>query len=115
MFQLVLEAFGQGDKIVDIQDLREGQNNVYIRGRLLEAPQVREVETARGLATVASFRIDDTTGEVRVSIWQELVKEIEVLNMGVLVRIENCKVRPPFEGIIQVSSGMFTRIIVEEL
>jgi hypothetical protein len=23
-------------------------------------------------------------------------------------------VRPPFEGIIQVSSGMFTRIVVEE-
>lgn len=102
------------DKIVDIQDLREGQTNVHVRGRILEAPQVREVETARGPATVASFRIDDTTGEARVSVWQELVKEVEGLNMGTLVRIENCQVRPPFEGIIQVSSGMFTRIVVEE-
>lgn len=102
------------DKMVDIQDLREGQTNVYVRGRILEAPQVREVETARGPATVASFRIDDTTGEARVSVWRELVKEVEGLNMGALVRIENCQVRPPFEGIIQVSSGMFTRIVVEE-
>jgi len=102
------------DKIVEIQDLREGQTNVHVRGRILEAPQVREVETARGPTTVASFRIDDTTGEARVSVWRELVKEVEGLNMGALVRIENCQVRPPFEGIIQVSSGMFTRIVVEE-
>jgi ssDNA-binding replication factor A large subunit len=75
---------------------------------------VREVETARGPATVASFRIDDGTGEARVSVWQELVSEAEKLSQGSLIRIENCNVRAPFEGLMQISSGMFTRIVVEE-
>jgi ssDNA-binding replication factor A large subunit len=99
---------------VEVRDLREGQTNVHIRGRVLEAPMVREVETARGPATVASFRLDDTTGEVRVSVWRDLVKQVENLNPGALIRVENCQVRPPFEGVIQVSSGMFTKIVVEE-
>jgi replication factor A1 len=102
------------DKTISIIDVREGQTNITIRGRVLEAPIIREVQTARGSATVASFRIDDTTGEARVSIWRDLIKEVEGLELGSLVRIENCNVRPPFEGIIQVSSGMFTRIEVEE-
>ena len=102
------------DRLVEIQDLREGQSNVYVRGRVLEAPEVREVETARGPATVASFRLDDGTGEARISVWRDLVREVEGLTPGALVRVENCQVRPPFDGLIQVSSGMFTRIVVEE-
>ena len=102
------------DKITEIKDLREGDSNIYIRGRVLEAPQVRDVETARGPATVASFRIDDNSGEARVSVWRDLVGQVENLNQGALVRIENCQVRAPYEGLMQVSSGMFTRIIVEE-
>jgi replication factor A1 len=102
------------DKITAIKDLREGDSNVYIRGRILEPPQVRDVETARGPATVASFRIDDNTGEARVSVWRDLVGQVENLNQGALVRIENCQVREPYDGLMQVSSGMFTRIVVEE-
>jgi replication factor A1 len=102
------------DRLVEIQDLREGQSNIYVRGRVLEAPEVREVETSRGPATVASFRLDDGTGEARVSVWRDLVKEVEGLTPGALVRVENCRVRPPFDGLIQVSSGMFTRIVVED-
>jgi replication factor A1 len=102
------------DRIVNIQDLVEGQSNVYIRGRVLEAPEIREVETARGPTVVASFRIDDNTGEARVSVWRDLVAQAETLELGNLIRIENCNVREPFGGLIQVSSGMFTKIIIEE-
>jgi replication factor A1 len=102
------------DRLVEIQALREGQTNVFIRGRVLEAPEVREVETFRGPAMVASFRIDDGTGEARVSVWRDLVGQVERLTPGALVRVENCNVRPPFDGLIQVSSGMFTKIVVEK-
>lgn len=100
-------------RLVEVQSLREGLGNIIVRGRLLESPEVREVETARGPARVASFRIDDGTGEARVSVWRDLVDEVEGLTAGTMVRIENCNVRPPFEGLIQVSSGLFTRIAVE--
>ena len=101
-------------RLMEVQGLREGQRNITIRGRVLEAPQVREVETSRGPAMVSSFRLDDGTGEVRVSVWRNLVKEVEGLMPGMVVRMENCNVRPPFDGLIQVSSGLFTKILVEK-
>ncbi|MDP6458240.1 MAG: OB-fold nucleic acid binding domain-containing protein [Candidatus Bathyarchaeota archaeon] len=101
-------------KIVPLGELREGQANIHVRGTVLEPPEVREVETSRGPATVASFRIDDGTGEVRVSFWRDLVNQVEGLSGGTQVRIENCNIREPFDGLLQVSSGMFTRIVVEK-
>jgi ssDNA-binding replication factor A large subunit len=102
------------EKIVNLSDIREGMTNIYVRGTVLEAPEVREVETARGPATVASFRIDDKTGEARVSVWRDLVDEVEGLEQGNQIRIENCNIREPFDGLLQVSSGMFTRIVLEQ-
>jgi replication factor A1 len=110
---VVVEGLSADEKIVEIQDLKEGQMNVTIRGHVLDYPEVREVNTARGPATVGSFRLDDNTGEVRVSVWRNLVDEVEGLTPGALVRIENGNVRPPFDGLMQVSSGIFTKIIVE--
>ena len=101
-------------RLIELQSLREGLGNIIVRGRLLDSPEVREVETARGPTRVASFRIDDGTGEARVSVWRDLIKEVEGLTTGTMVRIENCNVRPPFDGLMQVSSGLFTRIIVEK-
>lgn len=101
-------------RLVDIQDLREGQSNITVRGRVLDAPEVREVDTARGPAMVASFRLSDGTGEARVSVWRDMVEEVRGLKPDMEVRIENCNVRPPFDGLPQLSSGLFTRIVVEK-
>jgi len=109
-----VSAPSRDHRLVDIQGLREGQRDIIVRGRVLDAPEIREVETARGPARVASFRIDDGTGEARVSVWRDLVDEVKELTPGTFIRIENCDVRPPFDGLLQVSSGLFTRIVVEK-
>ena len=62
---------------------------------------------------MTSFRIDDGTGEARVSLWRELGDEAMDLSAGAVVRLEYVNVREPFDGVIQVSSGAFTRMIVE--
>ncbi len=100
-------------RLTRIQDLIEGQRNVTIEGQLLDEPLAREVETFRGPARVASFRVDDGTGEVRVSVWRDLVDKVLKIQAGAEVRIENCDVREPYNGLIQVSSGLFTRIVVK--
>ena len=99
-------------RIINIFDLREGQRNITIQGQVLDEPVQREIETVRGSATVTNFRIDDGTGEARVSLWREYAEEAMDLTAGAEIRLEYMNVREPFDGLIQVSSGSFTKIHV---
>ena len=99
--------------VVQIIDLQEGQKNVTIHGQIVDDPLQRDIDTARGPVTVANFRLDDGTGEVRVSLWRDLAEEAMDLQSGAMVRLEYMNVREPFDGLLQVSSGAFTKIVVE--
>ena len=99
--------------ITRIIDLREGQRNVTVRGQMLDDPVQRDIETVRGPATVTNFRIDDGTGEARVSLWRDLAEAAMDLTAGAEIRLEYMNVREPFDGLIQVSSGAFTKMVVE--
>jgi hypothetical protein len=62
---------------------------------------------------VTNFRIDDGTGEARVSLWREHAEAAMDLTAGAEVRLEYMNVREPFDGLIQVSSGAFSKLIIE--
>lgn len=100
------------DRVTEIKDLREGEKSITVQGQLLDDPISREVNTMRGPTTVVSFRVDDGTGEARVSLWREHGKAVEGLSTGARIMLENCNIREPFDGLIQVSSGQFTRVII---
>jgi replication factor A1 len=100
-------------KITEILELVEGQKNITIRGQLLDDPIQRDIDTSRGPATVTNFRIDDGTGEARVSLWREHAEAAMELTAGAEIRLEYVNVREPFDGLMQVSSGSFTKMIVE--
>ena len=100
-------------KVTAIADLKEGQRNVTVRGQLLDDPVQRDLDTVRGQATVTNFRIDDGTGEARVSLWRSHAEKAMDLAAGAVVKLEYMNVREPFDNIIQVSSGPFTKIVVE--
>jgi replication factor A1 len=101
-------------KVTDIIDLVEGRQNISIRGQLLDDPVQRDIDTSRGPATVTNFRIDDGTGEARVSLWRDLAEAAMDLTAGAEVRLEYMNIREPFDGLLQVSSGSFTKMIVEK-
>jgi replication factor A1 len=100
------------EKVTEIKNLAEGQKNISIKGQLLDDPISRDVETVRGPARVVSFRIDDGTGEARVSLWRDLGDTVQGLTAGAQVMIENCNVREPFDGLMQVTSGAFTKVVI---
>lgn len=107
-----VETLDSADRVTQISDLKEGQNNITVEGQLLDDPISREVNTMRGPTNVVSFRVDDGTGEARVSLWREHGKAVEGLTAGARVRLENCNIREPFDGLIQVTSTQFTRVTV---
>lgn len=105
----------RGRDVTKIEDLREGMGDVTVEGKVVEEPSLREVTTRRGeTVKVASFVIDDGTGEARVSVWRELAEKVEGLPLGVKVRIENCYVRPSYTETKEVTSGTFTKIRIED-
>lgn len=101
-------------KVTDIIDLVEGRHNITIRGQLLDDPIQRDIDTSRGPATVTNFRIDDGTGEARISLWRDLAEAAMDLTAGAEVRLEYMNIREPFDGLIQASSGNFTKLVVEK-
>jgi replication factor A1 len=118
--RLKIQEFVEGpsaedQKIMMIRDLKEGQRDVTVRGRIIEAPELREVETSRGIVKVTSFSIEDETGVARISVWRNLADEAVRLLSGEVVRVENCRVRFASRGLVDLTSGPFTRIMVEDV
>jgi len=107
-----VETLDAADRVTEIRDLREGQKNITVEGQLLDDPISREVNTMRGPTNVVSFRVDDGTGEARISLWREHSKAVEGLTAGARIRLENCNIREPFDGLMQVTSTQFTRVTV---
>jgi replication factor A1 len=107
-----VEILDAAERVTQIKDLQEGQKNITVEGQLLDDPISREVNTMRGPTNVVSFRVDDGTGEARISLWREHGKAVEGLTAGARIRMENCNIREPFDGLMQVTSTQFTRITV---
>jgi replication factor A1 len=110
--EVQIEILDAADRITQIKDLKEGQKNITVEGQLLDDPISREVNTMRGPTNVVSFRVDDGTGEARISLWGEHGKAVEGLTAGARILLENCNIREPFDGLMQVTSTQFTRIKV---
>ncbi len=107
-----VETRDASNQVTEIRNLQEGQKNIGGEGQLLDNPISREVNTMRGPTNVVSFRVDDGTGEARISLWREHGKAVEGLIAGSRIRIENCNIREPFDGLMQVTSTQFTRVTV---
>ena len=109
---IAVEKIDAAERVTQIKNLQEGQKNVTVEGQLLDDPVSREVNTMRGPTNVVSFRVDDGTGEARISLWREHGKAVEGLTAGARIRLENCNIREPFDGLMQVTSTQFTKITV---
>jgi replication factor A1 len=93
-----------------ISQLKMGLNTL-IEGRISEAPSVRTITTRDGREMkVASLRIRDQTGEIRVSLWRRLADKTEKLPLGTGLRIRNAFVRIGFNGSLELSSRSITEI-----
>jgi hypothetical protein len=98
-------------KVIRISNLNIDLKSPTIEGKLLDDPIQRDIDTARGPATVTNFRLDDGSGICRVSLWGELAESAMSLTAGMKVQITSLMVREPYDGMPQVSSGKWTKVI----
>ena len=112
----------QGDRLpkaltgaVNISDLKVGMQNVIVEGHLIEDPIIRNITTRDGEdLRVASLRISDSTGDIDVSLWRDLVDKIVATNKGASIKITNAYIKPGFYGGLEISSGSGTVVEILE-
>lgn len=101
-------------RVVCVGDLREGMRRVSVEGLVVAKPAVRELKTGKGeVVRLASFELKDDSGRVWVSAWRKHAEEVEGLQVGVRVCVEDAYVKRGFGDQLEVSTRDSTRIIVK--
>src|SRR3972149_11423560 len=83
-----------------INDIKPTSRNISIIGRIVKISQVTEFKRQDGSrGTVANIFVADSTGQVRVSLWNDQTKLIEQLKTGDVVQVVNGMVRQSNFGV----------------
>lgn len=95
-----------------IGDLREGTRIDIIHGTVKTEPNLKEVTTRLGdKVLLASFELEDQTGKIRVSAWEEHARRIAELTMGSKVTFKNAHVKRGFGNQLEIITRASTQIV----
>ncbi len=92
-----------------ISELRPGTGKVNLTARVTEVGPPRDVNTKSGPMRVATAKVQDESGEIDLSVWNE---DIELVKPGNTVTVENGYVSS-FQGKMQLSAGRFGKLSVQ--
>lgn len=89
-----------------IIDLKEGEQNITVVGRVLEAGEPKVISTKKGPRTISEAVLGDESGRVKVTLWGEKAGSLEE---GKAVRIENAWTTS-FKGKVQLNVGSKSKV-----
>ena len=72
---------------LDIAHIIPGMQNVDVVGKITRLSPVREFSTEKGSGKVTNVTIADTTGSVRLSLWNDEIEAIAGMEIGDVVRV----------------------------
>ena len=90
--------------------LESGKYLQEITGEVVNAPEIREVNTRSGPKQIANFDFTDGKSTIRVGIWEELIGEVKNLKAGDVITLKGMSIRDPYQGVEQISSTRKTEI-----
>ena len=67
-----------------INEVKRGMSSVSVEGRIAEKSEARRVKTRYGQRSVADVTLEDETGTIGLSLWEE---QIDLVNGGDEVKI----------------------------
>ncbi|MFC4448727.1 single-stranded DNA binding protein [Halorussus aquaticus] len=96
-----------------VEDLSLGLSDVNLRGKVLDTDEVRTFDRDDGSeGKVANLKLGDSTGRIRVTLWDERTDRAEELDPGVSVEVVDGYVRER-DGSLELHVG--NRGAVEEI
>jgi replication factor A1 len=61
-----------------IAEIRDGMSNISIEAKVIDKSETRIVQTRYGRRSVADAIIKDDSGEIKLSLWQDQIKRVNV-------------------------------------
>lgn len=61
-----------------ISEIQRGMSNVSIEGKIVDVSEVREVNTRYGRRSVADAIVEDDSGQIKISLWENQINSIRV-------------------------------------
>ncbi|OYT40288.1 MAG: hypothetical protein B6U86_04315 [Candidatus Altiarchaeales archaeon ex4484_43] len=95
---------------MQVKDLKPNTTIDTLEVEVIDVEEPREFTSFRGSGRVTNARVKDKTGEVKLTLWND---EIDLATPGRKLRIENGWAKE-YRNELQIGSGRFGRIIVEE-
>lgn len=93
-----------------IGEIKRGMSNVSLEAKVIDISETRDVMTRFGRRSVADALIEDETGQISVSLWQD---QIDRVSVGDMISITGAFVTE-FRGKLQLNVPRSGRIQVIE-
>jgi replication factor A1 len=91
---------------IKIAELKPGMRRVDVKGKIVDIENPREVNTKFGPGQVANATLQDESGTVKVTLWNENISKIAVNDN---VEIQNGYVES-FRGELQLNVGRYGKL-----
>lgn len=61
-----------------IADIKLGMSGINVEGKIIEIGESRDVNTKYGIKSVADAIIEDDTGQIKLSLWEDQIDSVSV-------------------------------------
>lgn len=61
-----------------IADIRLGMSGISVEAKIVEIGESRDVNTKYGVRTVADAILEDDTGQIKLSLWEDQINSVSV-------------------------------------
>ena len=93
-----------------INEIRRGMSGISVEGEVTDKSEIRRVRTRYGARDVCDATLEDETGRIRLSLWQE---QIDLANIGDKIEISGAYVTE-FRNELQLSIPRSGKLEVTE-
>lgn len=118
-----IEIFPEDERTEDLPSLEESKNKISeldpemefadIIGRVTAITSPRKFKRSNGSeGKVSTLRIIDETGQCRVSIWGDKAEQVDKIERGDAIKLENASVREGWQNIPELHLNWRGRIIL---
>lgn len=61
-----------------IADIKRGMNNIELQAKVVDISEVRQVQTRYGMRSVADITLEDDTGQISLTLWEDKISSVSV-------------------------------------